>query len=517
MRLLNKIVRTVKNHNSDSPYPYMLFYLGLFIILFLYLGLDFIVYKGPFGVHFMRQTDSLSFASNYFNNGFHFFKPQLYTLYNFDGRAACEFPITYYLSALIYKIVGKQFYVLRFIHLVISYLGVFYTFKLSKIVIKDNVYSILISLIFFTSSVFNYYSFNYLPDAPALGFALMGWFFIIKSLDDESEKLVFPGFVFFTLSGLIKVTYLINPIAVLMLGLISEVFYKQKKLIKTDSRIVLYGFLTLLTVGFWNMYMLWYNEVNHSHSFNTKALPIWLMRKNGILQVWEYFTHYWYSSYLYKTTFHLFYLSLITLLVFNQKLRKSAAIILIFLALGSLSYFMLFFKQFKDHDYYFLAFFPLIFLVIIYSIYIYKRFITNKSLHLVAKVILLLIVAFGINHSQKKMNERLVENKIDNKFRLGLLINENKQGVDSLKIDKNAKFIVAPENCANGALLYLDRRGWAIPEVSELTAKTILDFYRKGAQYLLVADDDFSMPADLCYKQIYGKNGLRIFDLTCSK
>jgi hypothetical protein len=480
--------------------------------MFFFLGFDQVVFQGPFGVHFMRQADSLSFASNYFNNGFHFFKPELYVLSNNNGRAACEFPITYYLTALLYTVLGKQFYVQRFIHLIISYLGVFFVFKLSKVVTKDVIYSILVSLIFFTSTVFNYYSFNYLPDAPALGFALMGWFFVVKSLDDDSDKYLIPGFIFFTLSGLIKITYLINPLAVLSMGILSKLFFKQSsKLI--NKKIILYGLLTILVVGSWNIYMLWYNEINHSHSFNTKALPIWSMSQEGILQVWEHFTHYWYSSYFYQSVFHVFYLSVLVLLLFRKKIDKRIAILILFLFFGSLSYFILFFRQFKDHDYYFLAFFPFIFLVLIYSLSVLKRVIANEKIHVAIKLLLLILVVSGLFHSQKKMKERIIDNVIDNKFRLGLLVNENKSGIDSLKIEDDAKFVVAPENCANGALLYLDRKGWAVSSTSELTTQTINDFAKEGAHYLLVADDNFKIPDGVNGKLIYCNNGLKIFKL----
>ena len=124
-------------------------------------------------MHFMRQTDSLSFVSQYFNNGFHFFEPQLFNLKNIDGRAACEFPILYYITSLLYIIIGKKLFLLKFIHLIISFTGLFYVYRLSYLILKDYVYSILIALFLCTSTVFNFYAFNYLPDAPALGFVFV--------------------------------------------------------------------------------------------------------------------------------------------------------------------------------------------------------------------------------------------------------------------------------------------------------------------------------------------------------
>ena len=61
-------------------------------------------------------------------------------------------------------------------------LGVFSVFRLSHLLLKDYAYAILIALFLFTSTVFNYYAFNYLPDAPALGFTLIGWFLVFKFL-----------------------------------------------------------------------------------------------------------------------------------------------------------------------------------------------------------------------------------------------------------------------------------------------------------------------------------------------
>jgi len=77
---------------------------GLFVItiiaIFFFLEFEKVFFLGPRGIHFMRQTDSLSFVSQYFNEGFNFFNPKLFNLKNIEGRAACEFPIIYYLTAI---------------------------------------------------------------------------------------------------------------------------------------------------------------------------------------------------------------------------------------------------------------------------------------------------------------------------------------------------------------------------------------------------------------------------------
>ena len=73
-------------------------------LIALYVILDFqtILFLQPQGIHFIRQTDCLSFVANYVNNGMHFFTPQVFNLHSADGKAACEFPVLYYLTALCY-------------------------------------------------------------------------------------------------------------------------------------------------------------------------------------------------------------------------------------------------------------------------------------------------------------------------------------------------------------------------------------------------------------------------------
>jgi len=156
----------------------------IFIIIlsgiFFYLDMNGEIFSNPKTIHFLRQTDCLSFAAQYFNDGFDFFNPKLYNLKNIDARAACEFPITYYIASLLYVIFGKHLVILKLVHLIILYIGIYYVYKLSNLILKSTIISILLSLFLFTSTVFNYYSFNYLPDTPALGLCFIGMYHIIK-------------------------------------------------------------------------------------------------------------------------------------------------------------------------------------------------------------------------------------------------------------------------------------------------------------------------------------------------
>ena len=458
--------------------------------LFLFLGLSEMFFSGPQGIHFMRQTDSLSFVSKYFNEGYNFFQPQLYNLKNIEGRAACEFPITYYLTALLYSIFGKNVFLLKLLHLIIVYIGVFYIFRLTYQVLNDFFYAALISLFLFTSTVFNYYSFNYLPDAAALGLIFIGWFFIFRYQIDDKKKTLLTSFLFFTLGSLIKVTYLINPLAIIVFSLFSILFRKKEFiLIGKAKRIISYGTLGVMLVIIWNTYMLYYNALYDSTSFNTKAFPIWVLSKDNIGLVWDHILNYWYSKYFAHSSFHLLFIILSFQIIFLKKSDHKLSLLTLILFFGNLAYFILFYSQFKDHDYYFLAFLPFIVLILINGIKTLQNISKKTILHVITKLIILIIVIAGTNYSRMKLSDRYAKGN-DDFSRTGFLIQENSRAIEKLEIPDDSKFIVAPDLCQNGGLFFLDKMGWNIEHPENISISKI-NFYRDlGAEYLLLATNE---------------------------
>ena len=300
----------------------------IFILLFFFLGYDSIFFRGPFGIHFMRQTDSLSFVSQYFNNGFVFFEPQLFNLKNIDGRAACEFPVLYYFTSLLYLIVGKKVFLLKVIHLLISFTGIFYVYRLSFLILRDYIYAILVALFLCTSTVFNFYAFNYLPDSGALGFILIAWYYVFKYQQSGNKSAIIKAFVLFTLGSLIKVTYLINPIAVIVFYIFLTLFKPHAlAALKNKNKIFKYGAINIMLVFCWNTYMLYYNQQYDSHSFNTTTLPIWELSGSNITLIWDYMRNFWYTSYFAHSSFHLLLILALFQLIFIKKSNYNVSLL----------------------------------------------------------------------------------------------------------------------------------------------------------------------------------------------
>jgi len=172
-----------------------------------------------------------------------------------------------------------------------------------------------------------------------------------------------------------------------------------------------------------------------------------------------------------------------------KKSNYNLSLISGFMFLGSLIFGLLFYAQFKDHDYYFLTIMPFLILLLINGINTFKNISSEINHHRLVKAILFLIIVAGINYSRNKLNDRyLIEMNIYSQT--GMLIDENRIVIDDLNIPKDAKIILAPEPSQNGGLLYLNQMGWAIPPLKEITKEKLIDLKSKGANYFVLASKD---------------------------
>lgn len=494
-------------------------YASLLVVLFFFLGLHEVFFSGPQGLHFMRQTDSLSFASQYFNEGFDFFNPKLYNLRDIDGRAACEFPIVYYTTAIFYAIFGENVVFLKLFHLLILYIGVYYVFKLALLILNDYIFAVLISIFLFTSTVFNYYSFNYLPDAAALGFIFIGWYFIFKYQKDTHSRSLLKSVVFFTLGGLIKVTYLISPLTVLCY-VVYAILFKKKGFgnREINIRILKYGSIGLVLAIGWNVYMLYYNAYYESNSFNTSARPIWDLSKSQMNEIWWYISYYWNRVYLYPSSFHILFSLLAFQLIFFKKGSKQLLFIVFILLIGSLAYLSLFYSQFQDHDYYFLAFMPLIILVLINGIQTFKNVVNKRTVHIILQLALLIIIIAGTNYSRMKLSSRN-HPEVNEYSKTGLLIQDNLEEIEKLQLPSTSKFVVLPDLCPNGGLYFLNKQGWTIGSTEIVTEELLEGYKDKGADYLLLATEENHIKeiSEKYGELIFKGEGISIYNLNPNK
>jgi hypothetical protein len=500
---------------ANFKYPSILYVFGACVLLvasFFFLGFFGELFNGPKGIHFMRQSDSLSFASQYYNHGFDFFNPKLYNLKNFEGRAACEFPITYYITALLYTVFGKSPLILKLVHLIIIYIGIYHVFLLTKLYIKSIFTSVLISLFLFTSTVFNYYSFNYLPDSAALGFTFVGLYYYFKYCKQAKLKSLIWSISLLGLASLIKVTYAIYPIAIFSLAMISLIIKKDCFTKVQIKKTLILVSISLGIVCLWNLYIIQYNSLYDSNSFVTYALPIWELSKDDIIEVFDIMINHWNSEYFAHTSMAVIAFLIVFQLIFY---KKSNRILLYFSGIsliGCICYFLLFYSQFKDHDYYILVLYPFITLILVNGMKIALEFNYFPKLNIpkIAPILLLLIVTYGINYSRQQLEARF-QLPPDKLSLTAIKIQEKLKKIEALNIPDKAKFIIAPEYSQNGSLLLLDKEGWCFENTSDLSNEKILEFKNKGAQYILTytANSELKASGNI----IFSEDGLIIYKM----
>ena len=225
------------------------------------------------------------------------------------------------------------------------------------------------------------------------------------------------------------------------------------------------------------------------HSFNTSILPIWELSTESVAQTWDYIMNFWYTSYFAHSSFHFILVVFVFQLIYLKRSNYNLSLLTGFMFMGSITFGILFYAQFKDHDYYFLTFLPFIILLVINGVNTFKNVIKEMKYQRLIQIILFMIVIAGINYSRNKLDDRY-HLDMTTYSQTGLLLDEHRVSIEQLDIPRNAKIILAPEPSQNGGLFYLNRMGWTISWIEDVTQQHLIKLKQKGADYLILTSSD---------------------------
>lgn len=124
------------------------------------------------------------------------------------------------------------------------------------------------------------------------------------------------------------------------------------------------------------------------------------------------------------------------------------------------------------------------------------------------------IVVAGINYSRMKLSQRYLP-VVDKYSKTSLVIQNNNQKIQDLRLAEDATFLVVPDPCQNSGLFFLDRMGWTLDSLNQFSVDTVHCYIRNGADYLFLASSDslyLSMGAE-CGAPILVENDFVIFSL----
>ena len=384
----------------------------IFIFSFLVISLCYnyqsILFKKNSSIHQWRQADCLSITQNYYKENLPFHKPKIHHVSDITGKrgVASEFPIIYYVIGNIWKITGQKEWIFRLFNVIILFLGLLYLFRLCIIEFSSIIPSLFISFFLFTSPIIVFYSNNFLADAPALSLVLIGWFHFYKFYKYKTNKNLYYFLLIFLLAGLIKISSLFSFFAIggiVVFELIGVIKIKEEKLFKPIH--LLYFGLVLTTIFSWYSYAIKYTEEQgNSYVFLNGILPIWELGKERIIETFQQVfliqLSRMYNSLIQLLTLILFVFNLINI----RKIGSFLVTINIFLFIGIISFFFLFFQVFNVHDYYLIN--TLIFYVFTwFTFFVYLKKNTNlfnnkwfKTLSVLSLVYLVFIASVHIRH-----------------------------------------------------------------------------------------------------------------------
>ncbi len=331
----------------------------------------------PFGMHQGAQADRASIALNYFRSSMNFLEPRVMESRNCNGITGLEFPIIQYITAIFYKIFGFHHFIYRIVMGSIVFGGCFAAWKIIQLHIINKIHQYLIFIIWYSSPILVFYTFNYIPDIAAMSFTIVAWYQFIKFYYGiEPRKSLNIYLVFIALAGLLKITFLTTHLSLIGLFFIQK-FQKNPFRIPFKTSFLFWFKWTLpiipifcwylyanhLTVTTWNFHFL--QKMNPAKSFsdfieNTCfAFDTWSSRiylTTGLIAIVVLFL-----SSLIKYWNHLDFLGWISIL----------------LLCGFVSVFVFFNGQYRHHDYYFILLLPAVFFGLLW---LYQIHIENKQI-----------------------------------------------------------------------------------------------------------------------------------------
>lgn len=481
----------------------------------------------PYGMHQGAQADRACVGWNFFHETWDFFLPRVMENRAAEGIAGMEFPILAYLSGIFGRIFGFQFWVHRFLVGSLLSLGVWSLYKL-LLWMRVGIISrwFLLSLVFL-SPVFVFYTWNFLADAAALGLVFVGLYawFRFQYLRGNIEGMVanrvvsaeagvertanYYFWVIITSSlfaGLLKVSMLIPFIA--MCGLEFWQIWNKRKWRKphleskqdgdywviedTEDEnqrfrdenfsfrwIQILGIiLVFLCVGSWYYYAGWLTNQTWNVHFLQQMNPAknWLEFKDVLDFSWSS----WHDRLMPTTLLVGLLICWIYVLLKNRKHWQIWEKLGLIIAIGTLCFFVLFAKQFRFHDYYYLVFFPWYFIALltVYVDQIYGKFMFRGGVGILSLLGLYVYPFLMLAPATKMLQNSFTKNN----YYCQNAVNETNELrqigriIDRLDPKNETEVLVVGDPSPNTALLMLGRKG--IRLAPDFDSSTFVDVIR---------------------------------------
>lgn len=529
--------------NNLTPITKKLFVNSILLIILGFMaysyGYNNSTFYKPYSSHQWRQADCLSITNNYYQDNLPFFKPEInWVGENGNSKTVSEFPIVYYTIAQLWKMFGKDESIYRMVNALLLLIGLICLFNTFNLFIKNNFWSIVGTVVLFTSPALAYYGNNFLMDTTAFSCVLIAGYFAALYIKYKTNKALILAIAFFTLAGLLKLSALLLFVGLIACFILAYIQFIKNDFTKKDYLKILSGICaSLLIIGLWYSYASKYNDENLQKIFLLGTLPIWEINYEAAMNIAAKLYHIVLPQVFNTWLLWVFLLLNVVICLFYKKLNRFLVILTALISVGVLFFLVLFYQVFDVHDYYLInciILIPLIYLTTFYSIKSkFPHLLDNLSLKLLAILVLLFVVYNTASNTRIKYStsDSLTKNTffIDESsakfwdwyhwnysFTFKPLETIEPQ-LRQLGIAKNDLVISIPDQSINISLYLMNQKGFtSFGHTNVQDAERITYLIQKGAKYLIINDirileDEYLQP--FMQKPLKAEGDTRIFDL----
>jgi hypothetical protein len=460
------------------------------LLCFLVLGCLFharYIREFPAHTHAWAQSDRLAIAHGFVDNGLNFFKPQTY-IYNHKIQStkgwlkpdatnitAVDFPIHDYIPAIGMKMAGTRTpWMFRSYIMLYGFVGLFFLFKLSKLLQNKDFVSWFIVLFAATSPVYVYYQSGFLPTIPSISNAIIGLYLYGRFLEKGQLKHFYWGLFFLTFAALSRTTLLIPLLAVLgieFLHLFKGAKWVWKKWIAAG--------LSLLVLALYFAYNA-YLRKTYGTLFLIQLMPATDFAEFKALLKLVY--HNWFYQYFTKTH----YLAWLLLVIvggiswWNKRrietpLRKRFLGLILLYITGTGLFFLVMARQFEAHDYYFLDTFYLPFILLL-AFCCGKISWEHKLVQYATYAVMLFFVLVWVRHARHAQAERRLTGSWDKTNQTINDFSGSDAFLTQLGISREAKILVLDGIAPNIPFMLMNRPGYVNLSTDSRTLQNMLTF-----------------------------------------
>lgn len=441
----------------------------------------------PVGTHIWRQTDSVSFAWCYWKNGLDFFHPQILNRSFGNGYAVSEFPVLQYIIAILYSVFGFHWWISKAVYLIVYFTGLVSIFRIANYYTKKTFWSFFLCLLFFTAPALVFYGNSCIPDVPALSFSFIGFSFFLSHKKTEKKYFYWLSMLFFCLSGLMKVTYLL----LLLCAFLAWFFLRETDTSSSKSflkRNVVFIVIIIAVNLLWYIWSDNYNRINDHIYFLNKINPVWKeSAQKGY--IFKRTVTEWALRFFSAPANYLFLFSLLSVPLGWKKGNKFLSLTTLLLLVGSIAYYLLWYLQFLVHDYYtilfyFMYLFAFLNMLILADIK-FPEFLQSYTIKFMA----IILLAYNMIHVKNDLQMRYKEADLypSDKYLLdeGLV-----PYVRSIGIKDTDYVVVSTDGSPQIILCALQNPGFTEFCIGQYTPEKIEWMKKKGANYLILIQKD---------------------------